>query len=140
MDRNYKRQPIPLRDVSGFSFNVNLLWNVTPVTTVRIAADRDFLESGSRTIAGYRSTGGDIQLDHAVLRSLIFSVKGNFAHLDPIGPGLKREEYGGSASIRYFFNRRYSVRAEYRHGGRNSKDRQSAYDANHFLINLKAIF
>lgn len=137
LDRRFKRQLIPLRNVSGFSFNVDLLWNVNPLTTVRIAADRDFLESSSRTIAGYRSTGGKVQVDYAVLRPLIVSVAGNFAHIDPIGPGLTRKDYGGSASIRYFLNRRYSIMAEYRHGGRNSKDPQAAYEGNYFLVGLK---
>lgn len=140
LDRRFKRQALGVRSSGGFSFSADVLWNVSPITTLRLTAARDFLESSSRQIAGYRTTGGKLTVDFALTPALVLSASGRFAHIVPIGPTATRDEYGGEGQITYSISRRFSINADYRHSGRNADPELSPFDSNYIIAGIKATF
>lgn len=138
--RDYVAQLNPIKDVGGISFASNVIWQLTPSTSVHIDADRLFLESASRTIAGYRATGGGVRIDHSPAPALVLSATVNYRTIDPIGDGVNRDEYGALVEVTRFLSRRYRIVLQARHGGRTSDDPLFSYKVNYGGASLKATF
>lgn len=110
--RTYENSLFP--NASGLSFGANLLWNVTPLTSLRFRADRSFQESRSGVAAANLYTQGEIGVDHELLRYVILTASARYAHIEPLGDlGISRE-YGATLRARYLVNRRMQVNADYR--------------------------
>lgn len=135
------------RGVSGPSFAADLLWNVTPLTSVRLAADRTTDEGGSIYIAGYRTTAFGGTVDHELLRNLILTGRGSYAVSTPIdvtpgspaGLGLtqKAREAIAGADARYLVSRRFSLVGGYQYHRRSTADASFRYDENRVRVGVK---
>lgn len=109
-----------LRDVSGISFGANVLWNITPLTSVRLVADRSVEDSSSRIVAGNLRSQGTLTVDHELLRNLILNASLRYADVDPIGPVANSQELEANAGASMMLNRRFRVQARYRFYNRAS--------------------
>lgn len=107
-------------DTSGLSFGADLLWNVTPLTSVRFGADRSVDEASSTTIAGNRRTQFDLSLDHELLRNLILTAATSYARIEPLGPVPNSSSYLARLDARYLLSRQVSMRAGYLFNKRTS--------------------
>jgi hypothetical protein len=125
-----------LRNAQGFSFNGNLLWNLSGLTTLRLNASRQVEEAASTTAAGNLVTTTTLGLDHEVLRNFIVSIDGGYVHLAPLGTGFSADLWTGRLSGRYLISRRFSLKAELAHADRNSLDRTRAFRANTAWLTL----
>ncbi|MEH3101419.1 outer membrane beta-barrel protein [Sphingomonas adhaesiva] len=110
------------RDTSGASFGANVLWNVTPLTSIQLYADRRIDEASSIDVAGNRVTEVTLTVDHELLRNLIVTAYGRYAAIAPLGDFASSSERGARLSARYFVNRQLSLRAAYARGDRSSPD------------------
>jgi hypothetical protein len=126
--RNYKDPT--LRDVSGLSFGADLLWNVTPLTSLKLGADRSIEEASSTTIAGNRKTEFDLTADHELRRNLILSATGRYTRTSPLGPVASSSSYLGRLGVRYLANRRLSFRAGYQYNKRTSPSPDRRFQEN----------
>jgi hypothetical protein len=93
----------------GLSFAADVIWNPGPATTITLNADRAFLESASRVIAGFRTISVSGRIDQAVGRALVLSASSRFLSLEPIGNASTREEYQVAGEVNYFLTRRYRL-------------------------------
>ncbi|MBV2149767.1 outer membrane beta-barrel protein [Sphingobium sp. AS12] len=140
LERTFNAQPIQLNNIGGFSFTADLLWNVNPITTLRLTAGSEFIEAASRTLAGYRSTSATLEVQRAIMPNLVATPSLRVSHLNPIGPAFDRTEYSGNIRLDYVMNRRWSFFSQYRHSGRNSNDVQFAYNGNWFNLGTRIRF
>lgn len=118
-----------LRDSNGLSFDADVLWNVTPLTSLRFRARRSFEETSSQLIAGNRRNDFSIRVDHELYRNVILNGDINYGHFSPDGPGFGGNEYGVGLGARYLVNRRMSFSAGVRHSRRDSDSPFLRYNA-----------
>jgi hypothetical protein len=128
LTRNYS--DLTFRDTSGLSFGADLLWNVTPLTTLKFGADRSVQEASSTTTAGNRITQFDLSADHELLRNLIVSAAGSYARIAPLGPLPQSSSYGGRLEARYLMSRQVSFRAGYMYAKRTSPSPDNRFQEN----------
>lgn len=70
-----RRYDLPIyRDFSGITFTADLQWYVTPLTTVRLQAERTFQNSGYREVAGILTDSLTVTAYHDLLRNLRLSL------------------------------------------------------------------
>ncbi len=110
-----------IKNVSGLSFAANVLWNVTPLTSVRLIANRSVEDSVSRIVAGNLRSQGTLTVDHELLRNVLLNASVRYANISPIGPVSDSQELEFRAGATYYLNRRFGLRASYRLYDRSSK-------------------
>jgi len=91
-------------DVSGVSFGVDLEWEATKLTTVRLTASRDVADSTEPGVGGILYSVGGFGIDHELMPEVV--LKGDFSYYNA--------DYEGSRSTRDDDGYRASVGADYR--------------------------
>lgn len=71
--------------LTGLSFGANLTWTLTPLTTLRLFADRQVEEGGSQLISGNIRSQARLVVEHELLRNLVLEGQAGFAQIDTIG-------------------------------------------------------
>ncbi|WP_425228655.1 outer membrane beta-barrel protein [Sphingomonas sp.] len=138
LSRNYTDPR--LNDFSGLSFSGDVLWNVTPLTSLRFRASRSVQDTSSTFIAGNTRSDFRVSVDHELYRYIILSGDAFYGHFSPNGPGIGGDEYSVGASARYLIDRRYSVSGGVRHSGRSSDAQALRYQANYLTLSFRAAF
>lgn len=133
--RTYKDPTLPT--INGLSFTGDLLWNATPLTSLNLHAARGVDETVSPLLAGTLRTEFSGTVDHELLRNLILSAKGRYAHLSPIGDSSITNESEITLQARYLLNRRWSFDLE---GNRLVRDSSYSRSDNRLTFNLKFAF
>lgn len=94
--------------ITGLSFGANLTWAVTPLTAVRLFADRQVEEGGSQLVSGNIRSQARIEVEHELLRNVILEARGGFARIETIGQiDTSAEEYTLSAGATWKINRNF---------------------------------
>ena len=128
-----------IRDVGGLSFAANVLWNVTPLTTVRLVADRTVEDSSSQIVAGNLRTQGTVTVDHELLRNLLLNASVRYADINPIGLSASSQELEGNVGASILLNRRFRFQARYRLYNRTS-DIFNNFVSNRVTLSVAARF
>lgn len=130
--------PVPnqsIQEASGLSVSANVLWNITPLTSIRFNASRAIEETSSTVTAGNTRTQGRIEVDHELLRQLVLSGAVRVARITPIKPddpaiilnsGTELDVQTGAT---YYINRRLRLNGKLRHSQRTGAG-GSSYKAN----------
>ncbi|MEH3045534.1 outer membrane beta-barrel protein [Sphingomonas adhaesiva] len=129
-----------LSSANGLSFGGDLLWNVTPLTSIRVTADRRVDEAAQVNVAGNQVTELTTSVDHELLRNLILSGYLRYSDLQPIGPIAGSHELGGRLGARYLVNRRLSLRATLSHQLRTSPVQGFGFTENRGLLSAQLTF
>lgn len=137
---NRKYDDPRLTDFGGLSYNADVLWNITQLTTVRFNASRSVENTSSPLIAGNTRSDFRLSADHELYRYVILSGDIGYGSFRPNGPGVGGNEYTAGVAGRYLINRRYTVTGSLRHSGRSSDSRFLRYDANIASLGLRAAF
>lgn len=117
IDQNYRDS---FEDVSTADYGASLLWNLSALTSLSVAVDRDVVETTGALTSGYIRTAAKIETEHAFNDNVIGIVEVNY--FDDSFVGITREddtfganielEYrpfrGGEASLRYGYRKRES--------------------------------
>jgi hypothetical protein len=136
---HYSYEDPRLNSLSAFSYHGELIWNVTPLTTIQASADRRVDETVSITYAGNLRDEFRIGAQHELLRNLILNVDGRYAAIRPsavnetaaVGQLLSRShelELGGGGH--YYIGRNIRVNANFTHTQRRSNDDSLAFSEN----------
>jgi hypothetical protein len=140
--RNY--DDARLKPASGLLFDASLLWTATPLTTAKLTAKTSVGESTVPGVSGifYRDVG--LQVDHAMRRWLIATVKFGFGFDtyqgdDAAGTIADRQDtrYALGFGLTYKFNRDLWLKGEVRREWLRSNATGFNYDANIFLLGLR---
>ena len=98
------------RGLTGLSFGANLTWLATPLTTVRLFADRQVEEGGSQLISGNVRAQGRVSVSHELLRNLTLEGQASYARIDTIGLlNITAEEYTLMADATWRLDRNFRV-------------------------------
>ena len=135
-----KYQDPRLFDFGGLSYSGDILWNVTPLTSLRFRASRSVEDTSSLFYAGNTRSDFGVTVDHELYRYVILSGDASYGHFRPNGIGVGGDEYLGGGRARYLINRRYSVSAGVRHAGRSSDSPFLRYQANFVNVSFRVQF
>ena len=132
-----------LKAASGLLFDASLLWTATPLTTAKLTAKTNVGESTVPGVSGifYRDIG--LQVDHAMRRWLIATIKFGFGfdtyEGDAAGTIADRQDtrYALGFGLTYKFNRELWLKGEVRREWLRSSVAGFGYDANIFLLGLR---
>lgn len=131
-----------LKDVDGFSLRGEGTWFVTPLTTVGLSLYSAVEETTSTTAAGKLVRGGQVTVDHELLRNLVLDASLGYANTEYEGGSSNRtdNDFRGSLGATYFMNRNFYAGAEYNHTTRDSSASGQDYSQNVFMIRVGAQF
>jgi hypothetical protein len=112
LKRNSEDDRLP--GASGLSFGANLQWDVTPLTTLRLFADRQVEESGSLLNSGNIRSQVRFDVEHELLCNLILDGELRLARIDAVGQFEEQaDEYQVRAGVTYLANRRLRLFARF---------------------------
>ena len=138
------------RDYDGSAFgtqggpaaNVDLTWNVTPLTSLILSGTSQFQES-TITVNGNRASGelqqsASLNVWHELLRNVLLN--GNVGYLRDDFNDVSRTDntYFAGGAVKYLLNRHLSANAGYRFETRTSDDSGSEYTDHQFLVGITA--
>ena len=98
------------RGLTGVSFGANLTWAVSPLTTLRLFADRQVEEGGSQLVSGNVRSQVRIEAEHELLRNLVLEARAGFARVETIGQlETDADEYNLMAGAIWKLDRNFRV-------------------------------
>lgn len=108
-EQEYNSAAIP--NVDGLSVNAAVEWFPTPLTTVTLGAKRGIEDSAIPGSGAFVATSASAQVDHELLRNLIFTGRVNFGDDEYEGIDRTDERFEVLASAVYLANRNVGFRA-----------------------------
>lgn len=135
LNRNYTDQR--LRDFQGLSYSANILWNVTPLTSLRLTAQRSVEDAASTIVAGNTRSDLKLFIDHELFRYVILSGDVGFGSFIPNGPGIGGQEFTLGGGARYLIDRRWSIAGNLRYSQRTSESSFLRYRATIAAVSVK---
>ena len=105
---------------SGLGFSANVVYNVTPTTTIRVYAERSVEPSGSIITSGNVRSTGALTGEHELLRNLVVTGYARYSSIVPqatVDLG-SAQEYEGRLGATYYLSRRFRFNASLDHYAR----------------------
>jgi hypothetical protein len=137
---NYEYKDPILKDVQGLSYNVNLLWNVTPLSSIRLQAARSVDPTSSTANAGNTRNDLTVAIDHELFRNIIVLLDTRYTSYSPNGPGVGGQEFTSGLGARYLIDRHWSVNGRIHYAQRTSADTRVEYHASYAHVAVKYAF
>ena len=116
-------------DVSGLTYEGNILWNVTPLTSLVFRGRRWVYPSGSLNSAGIERSDLTFEVHHELYRNLLLTGHAQTIRFRGVGGGPKGEEYHIKLGARYRMNRNISLLGGLEYSTRNSNIATNQYNA-----------
>lgn len=126
-----------LASIEALIFNADINWHVTALTTLRVLAMSTIEETTQNNSAGVVQHVLGIGIDHEWLRNLILGVDVLYTMEDFEGISRKDSVFEAALGLEYFFNRRLSARAGWRHVRRESNIAGSDFSNNIFGLGMQ---
>lgn len=123
-------------DVDGLTVNGKMTWNVTGLTTVTAGIHRNFEGTNLAGASQVVATGGDLQIDHELLYSLLLSAGATYEVNEFEESTRSDTEWDGFLGFRYFMNRELEFRGDYKHSERVSSEADSSFDNNAITFSI----
>lgn len=122
--------------VSGVTANASLTWNVTPITTLKLGAQRTIEETITFGSPGFLGTIGSFSVDHELLRNLLLNGFARVSYNEYRDVGRNDTIVGGGAGATYLLNRYANVSVTYSRSNQDSTDSLLNYTQNLGLVRL----
>ena len=126
-----------LRDISGPTFTADLLWNVTPLTSLLLSGRRWVEESGSTQSAGTVRADLELEAQHELLRNLLLTGTLKAGRLSSVSFDAKGQELAVGLGARYLLNRKITVNGRVRHLRRSGAEIFPLYQATQGWLDLR---
>ncbi len=123
-------------DETGFSFGVDLNWNVTQLTSIGVTGKRDFEASDQAGANSNFQTQVALSVAHELFRNVIIDGDAVYENDDFRGIDRQDDTYKLGAGATYWVNRNISVNAGYDYSNRNSNQAGEDFEANQISIGL----
>ena len=117
-------------EVDGLTMDGKITWNVTGLTTVTAGIHRNFEGTNLAGASQIIATGGDLQVDHEMLYSLLLSAGMTYEINEFEESERSDTDWEGFLGFRYFMNREVHFRGDIRHTERSSSELGSSFDNN----------
>ena len=118
-----------IKDVSSPSFTANLLWNVTPLTSLVGNARRWVEESASTVSAGNVRSDLGLEVHHELYRHVLLTGEADLSRFKSVSVGSRGTEFSGTLGARYLVSRRVTINGQLRYSRRDSDNLFQEYDA-----------
>ena len=125
-----------LQELRGIVADASLIWNVTGLTTATFTASSRGEETVLPGVSGTLRRDFGVQVDHALRRWLIWTVRAGYGLDDYVGSIRADKRLALGSALSYKLNRDWSIKAEYRYDQLWSNT-SGDYVANAVLIGLK---
>ena len=104
-----------LDNTTGLAFDANLLWNVTPLTSIEVGAQRRVDETVNPLVSGLVRTEATAKIEHELKRNLLLTARGSYAKLDQLDSTNDGDQWSVATEASYRLNRHWglSLRAEH---------------------------
>lgn len=138
LDRNYEDPR--LQDVSGLSYSVDLLWNATPLTSLRLRGARTIEDTASTVVAGNTRDQVDLRVEHELFRYVLLTSDVIYSEFSPNGPGADGQEFSAAIAARYLVDRHWTINGTIGYRRRDSANQAIAFNATSGLISVRYAF
>ena len=132
MQQNYDDR----EDISGAWFGLNLLWNVTQLTSIQANVQSSVKETTVANSSGINAVDAGLRVDHELLRNLLIGAAFTYTHDDYQSVDLTDTVYSYGPKATYLVNRYLSVEASYTHRTKDSTEDDRDYDENVVLLSI----
>jgi hypothetical protein len=126
-----------LQSLNGIVADASLVWNATGLTTATLIASSRAEETVVAGVSGTLRRDIGVQVDHALRRWLIWTVKAGYGLDDYVGSTRADRRMSLGSALTYKFNRELSLKGEYRYDQMQTNTPGASYNANVFLVGLK---
>lgn len=139
--KQYYENPL-LQSPSGVGFGGNLIWNVTPLTTVRASFSQSVAETTLENPIASSSleTGVQLTVEHELLRNVLLLGSVGYVHDDYQGNPRQDDTFGVDAGVRYMLNRQWTASADLNYSQRDSNVPGSNYNRFTALFAVKLAY
>jgi len=127
-------------DVSDFKFGASILWSATDLTSVKVAVDRNVIETS--LAAGILNTSYALDIEHELRRNLLLKAGVSYSDMEflnasivpPRNDDVTKLTLGG----KYLLNRNFSLGADYVYDQRSTTAVDQDYNRHAFMVRLGA--
>lgn len=100
-------------DENGFTYHAGLIWNPTPLMTVKLDADRTIADSAIAGSSGFIEDKAKLRVDYEVMRAIVLSPSIALSHVDYIDSPQSGTAFDLGVQLDYGVNRFLSVGTSY---------------------------
>jgi hypothetical protein len=129
-----------LHPIDGVAFGASVLWNVTELTSLKLAATRSTQETILPGASGLFDTTVELSVEHEILRNVLISLGVTLDDGDYRGIHQTDDTYGINAAVRWKINRYLTAGAGVIYTKRSSNVGIDRFDRNQVMIDLKGQF
>lgn len=120
LHRNY-RSPI-YKDINGFSFEGQIEYFPTELTTVTLRVRRVLDDSSIGSTSAFFDNQAALRVDHELRYNVIVNVNGAYTHQKYVDSPLKSDIYRLGGGARYLLTRSLQLTADVNYSGRTQND------------------
>jgi len=107
-------------NLSGLSVESKLEWFPSGLTTVSVSARRLIQDSMAQGSSGYFATGGNLRVDHELLRNVLMNASVDYERDDYKGIQSKADVYRLNGGVNYLMSRTVGISANIGYGKRTN--------------------
>jgi len=131
-----------LKSVSGIGFGGNVIWNVTPLWTVKGSFSQSVAETTLIQASSSLETNVQLTVEHEFLRNVLALGSVGYVHDDYQMPSPKRidDTFGVDLGVRYLLNRNWTATADINYSERDSNVAGGNFNRVTGIISVKYAF
>ncbi|MEN7538040.1 outer membrane beta-barrel protein [Aurantiacibacter sp. DGU5] len=104
-----------LDNIEGLAFQADLLWNVTPLTSIEVGGQRRVDETINPLVSGLVRTEGTVKVDHELLRNFILTARAAYARLDQLDSADDGDQWSVGLVSSYRIDRHWEIKLRAQH-------------------------
>lgn len=125
---------------SAPSFGGNLLWNITPLTSIKASASQSIAETDLTGASSSTEDNLSLTVEHELLANLIILGSGGYVHNSYNGVSRTDDTLGANAGVRYLINRMWRATGDITYSTRSSSQSGAGYDRLVATVGIEAGF
>jgi hypothetical protein len=127
-----------LSSPSGIGFGGNLLWNVTPLDSIKGQLARTVQETILQPASSYVETDVGLTAEHELLRNVVLTANAEYSNQAYQGISRVDNVYSAGVGARYLVTRNWNAGLSGTYRERDSNVSGGGYDETIFLVDLRA--
>ena len=128
------------KSVSAPAFGGNLLWNVTPLTSIKASASQSVAETDLTGASSSTEDNLSLTVEHELLANLILAGSAGYVHDSYNGISRTDDTYGVDGGVRYLINRMWRATGDLSYSSRSSSVSGQNYDRFIATVGIEAGF
>lgn len=129
-----------IRNFSAFSYHADVVWNVTPLTSLVATADRRLDQTVSPSATGNLRDEFSIAVQHELRRNVVVIGDVRYARVKLLGTATRSREFDVGVGAHYYVGKNVMITGDLRHSQRISGISSIDYKANSLSLGVKFLF